>query len=227
MSSVIKSSPNVIKRTKKDNESREAEYKFTKALFQLGANKLLEAVKSDKVLLNSRDLKDLHSIKQASAIDDLEDAGMYFVSCNSCLFHRSCTLFTVGCDCKFNLAGADIKSSKDIVNVMVKLLQIESDRIQRSLLMEKMDGGIDKEVSAEIMQFFDMVDRLKNIMTKEESVEIRVKGQGAISKIFGDIINRPSEKKPVDVSEESIISVVKDIVVQEEAVSDGDSKTES
>ena len=203
MSSLAKSNPTVIKRALKDKDAQQAEYKYTKALFQLGANKLLEAVKNDKYLLNARDLRDLHAIKQQVAIDDLDDAGVYFTSCNACLFNKSCSLFEVGSECRFNLMGGALQSSKDIVNVMVKLLQIESDRIQRSLLIEKMEGGVDREVSAEIMQYFDMVDRLKNIMSREESVEIKVKGRGAISRLFGDVIKKQVVPEPVEVSAES------------------------
>jgi len=192
VSTLVKTSPNQIKRALKDKEAIAAEYKFTKALFQLGANKLLEALKNDKILLSARDLRDLHAIKQLVAVDDLEESHMYFVACDACLFTKSCTLFEVGAECKFNLRGGSLQSSKDIINVMVKLLQIESDRIQRSLLIEKMEGSVDREVSAEIMQYFEMVDRLKNIVSQQESVEIKVKGRGAISKIFGDIINKNS-----------------------------------
>jgi hypothetical protein len=207
MSSIQKANPSVIKRALKDKEATTAEYKFMKALFQLGANKLLEAVKNDKLLLNARDLRDIHAIKSQVAVDDLDEAGIYFVNCQACIFGKSCSLFEIGSECKFNLRGGMLQSSKDIVEVMVKLLQIESDRIQRSLLIEKLEGGIDREVSGEIMQYFEMVDRLKNIMSKEESVEIKIKGRGAISRLFGDSI-----KKSMPVSPEEGDSLATEIV---------------
>lgn len=215
MSSVQKVTPSVIRRGLKDKEGSTAEYKFMKAIFQLGSSKLLEAVKGDKVLLNARDLREIHAIKSQVALDDLDEAGVYFVSCQACIFGKSCSLFEIGAQCKFNLKGGTLQASKDIVEVMVKLLQIESDRIQRSLLIEKLDGGIDREVSAEIMQYFEMVDRLKNIMSKEESVEIKIKGRGAISRLFGDSI-----KKTIPVQEETAVNIVKDVVEKVEVMAE-------
>lgn len=190
MPAIQKASGTVLHRGKKDKDAREAEYKFTKALFQLGANKLLEAVKEGKVLLYAKDLKDIHAIKSQVAFDDMEESGMYFVACNACLFSKSCSLFSAGAECGFNLNAGEITNSRDIMDVLVKLLRIESDRIQRSLLIEKIDGGVDREVSQEMMMYFEMVQKLKNIMAQEESIEIRVKGKGAISKIFGDVIKK-------------------------------------
>lgn len=185
----------IIKRSKRDRDAENAEYKYSKALLQLGANKLLEAVKADKVLLNARDLQALQQIKREVAFDDLEDSGMHFISCNACLYSKACSLCKPGEDCRFNLSATEILSSKDIVKVMVQLLQIEGDRIQRSLLIEKMEGSVDGAVSMEILQYFEMVNRLKNIMSQEESVEIRVKGKGAISKLFGDMLPKNNTPK--------------------------------
>lgn len=217
MASVVKVST-VMQRAKKDKESKEKEYRYANALFQLGANKLLEAVKADKILLSARDLKELQFIKNLVAVDDLEDSGMHFIKCNACLYNKACSLFKEGEACRFNLSATELVASKDIVKVMVQLLQIEGDRIQRGLLIEKMEGTVDSSVSQEIMQYFEMVTRLKSILSNEESIEIKVNGNGVISKLFGGLI-RKQEK----LAEKNDILNIDERVIEVEAKTKADS----
>lgn len=199
MANLIKLTPSVVRRSKRD-DSGDKEYKFLQALVQLGMSKLLDAVKSDKVLMGARDLRDLQKMKAWVATDNLDEASIYFITCNACLFSKSCSLYETGGNCRFNLAETKISNSKDIVRVLTQLLEIEKDRIQRSLLIEKLDGVVDKEVSSEMMLFFDMVERFKSILSTEESISIKVQGKGVISQIFGSMLAKQAEAEDVIVN---------------------------
>lgn len=213
MANVVKANPFIIKRKIKD-DSGEKEYKFLNALNQLGLHKLLERVKAGTSTLSAKDLRDIQDMKARVAFDNLDESGMYFVSCNACMFTRTCSLFQAGAECKFNIKAGEIQTSKDVSNVLLALLRVESDRIQRALLIEKLDGSIDREVSLEILLFFELVEKLKTITSGEELIEIRVKGKGAISQIFGDLIKTQSD---INVTpESSATESVGEVIVEEE-----------
>ncbi len=167
-----------------------AEKSILTGLFRLALKNLKDDIQAGIVKLQPKDLLILFQLREIVAVDELDDIEAYFVKCGACLFDKTCSLYNEGSDCAFKLKN-DLKSSSDIIEIMVQLLRIEGDRIQRSLLIEKKDSGIiNRNVSAEIMQYFEMVKTLKEVMQEVESVTVKVTGKGAISKLFGDLIEK-------------------------------------
>jgi hypothetical protein len=190
---------NVTKAPEKEKENLVKEYKFLSALTQLGLNNLLEKVKTKELILQAKDLQILLEMKKSSASEDLDNAHYHFKSCNSCIFDKTCTLYTPGAECKFAL-GTEIKHPKDAVEMMKRLLTIQQDRLMRGLLIEKTSGnGIDTDVSNEILNYFEMASQLKQVMESSASVTITAKGgPGILSQIFSDLIPAPAHQAPVE-----------------------------
>lgn len=213
MAKILKQSSNVGKAPEKEKENLQKEYKFLTALSQMGMNNLLEKVKSKEITLGAKDLQILLEMKKGSAREDLDNAHYHFKSCNSCIFDKSCHLYQPGADCKFAL-GAEIKTPKDAIEIMKRLMTIQQDRLMRGLLIEKTEGNsIDTDVSNEMLNYFEMASSLKQVMESSASVTITARGEGGVlSDIFREFLPNPPQNP-----QEKIVEVVEVLVPAEEA----------
>ena len=190
---IIPKTTTQITKQRKD-ESSKSEGIYLDGLFRYSVNLLIERVKNKEIVLLPKEIAILHQLRTSLNVEQIENASAFFETCDNCQFMTSCSLYKEGEECKYNLSK-ELSDSSDVLQVMLKLLQIEGDRIQRSLLIEKMEGIVDRDVSAEMMQYFDMVNRLKEAMTEEESLTVKRKKTGAISTLFGDIIDKAKSKE--------------------------------
>jgi hypothetical protein len=189
MARILKQSAAIGKAPEKEKENLQKEYKFLSALSQVGMNNLLEKVKNKEIILGAKDIQILLEMKKSSAREDLDNAHYHFKTCNSCIFDKSCHLFQPGAECKFAL-GTELKSPKDVIEVMKRLMMIQQDRLMRGLLIEKTEGNsIDTDVSNEMLNYFEMATQLKQVMESSASITITARGQGGVlGEIFKDFL---------------------------------------
>lgn len=224
MAIIPKTTTQITKQRKDDSSKTEGIY--LDGLFRYSVNLLIEKVKNKDIVLLPKEIAILHQLRTTINIEEIENASAFFETCDNCQFMTSCSLYVEGGECKYNLSQ-ELADSSDVLQVMLKLLQIEGDRIQRSLLIEKMEGIVDRDVSAEMMQYFDMVNRLKDAMTEEESLTVKRKKTGAISTLFGDIIDKAKAKNK-DIEAECVVEDVthnETEVSHEQEVVDGDKRS--
>lgn len=125
-----------------------------------------EVIKRDSIL----DMSKTHNIK---------------VTCDNCYIGDRCPMYKPGHDCAYTF-GEEVKTPEDLVDMMQKLLGLEGERVFRTAMFEKMDGGyVDENVSKEIASYFNLVGQMKDILDDRDTVTIKAKGKGIISQIFG------------------------------------------
>lgn len=184
----------VKKRSPRDSSGKPLDDKAFQLLnttFLMGLGKFFEEVKEGKKV-SAKDLSILSGLKKEFNSEPLDDVQIYFTKCDPCFFAKNCNLYRPGGDCSYDLSK-QIQKPQDALEIMKKLLTVQGDRMMRGLLIEKMDGGVvDRDVSEEMGMYFEMVKTLKETMDDNESLTLKVKGKGVISKIFNDVI--PQEK---------------------------------
>lgn len=185
----------VKKRNPKDSSGESLDDKAFKLLnttFLMSLNNIFEKVKAGDATVSVKELAVLSELKKDFGVEPLDNVQIYFTKCDPCFFAKNCNLFRPGGDCSYDLSK-QIQKPQDALDIMKKLLTVQGDRMMRGFLIEKMDGGIiDRDVSEEMAMYFDMVKNLKEIMDDNESLTLKVKGKGVISKLFGDVV--PDEK---------------------------------
>ena len=180
----------VKKRNPKDgagNSLDEKAFQLTNTTFLMALNQVFEGVKSGDKQLSVKDLAILGELKKEFNSEPLEDVQIYFTKCDPCFFAKNCNLFRAGADCSYDLSK-QVQKPQDALDIMKKLLTVQGDRMMRGFLVEKLEGGvIDRDVSEEMAMYFDMVKTLKDIMDDNESLTLKVKGKGIVSKLFGEV----------------------------------------
>lgn len=115
-----------------------------------------------------------------------------FLVCKNCYIRKSCPL----CDldspvCSIEEMGNELDAStpEGIIGFIQTMISLQARRVVRLAAFEDLEGGIpDPRVSEEILTFMDLVNKLKNLVSKEDSLVIRAKGSaagGVLEKLFG------------------------------------------
>jgi len=106
------------------------------------------------------------------------------VRCVDCFIKDRCPHFDAKTECKFKTFDKSIEgNAKEAIN---RLLVLQIDRINRMSLIEKFEGGYaDSTLSREMDRFFNLLKALKDLGDTRDTLEIKAKGQGIVSKIFG------------------------------------------
>ena len=195
----IKTVPAVIKRRKIEAADRHKETDAVDAIFRHGLARLAARLKSGDASLGAKDLLMIHELRESLNVDDMSDASFYFTECIACVFQRSCSLYKEGSKCKLDLSDV-LGNPKGMLEVMERLVQIHGDRVQRALLIEKLEGVIDKEVTSEILQYAELVGKYKEMHTETETLKITRTKSGRISNMFGDLIKQAQEQEQARVT---------------------------
>lgn len=94
--------------------------------------------------------------------------------CNYCHIAEKCPLFKEDNTCGFDFSQSD--ANKDPLSTINNLIAIQTERVNRALLMEKMEGGnINKVYSAELKALDNLNISKMNILTTIQNKGIDVK----------------------------------------------------
>jgi hypothetical protein len=120
--------------------------------------------------------------------------------CKTCPIWDKCPFYEKGASCKFNVVGK-IDTPDKMADLFQNILALQSERIMRASLVEKIRGGdLNKELSGEMALLMKMFETAKKMAENEESITISAKGksssQSIVQKIFGDIMPEESEEDP-------------------------------
>lgn len=117
------------------------------------------------------------------------------LACDTCYAAQNCPEFKPGYLCAYNkiFKKFDSRDPHDVMEQMVSIINMNSERIQRVAIFEMLDGGMPDANLTQLMQtqmnWLDMLmDLRKYAFTREsgrESVQINMQGEGILSKIFG------------------------------------------
>lgn len=111
--------------------------------------------------------------------------------CANCYLGQNCTQFKQGQECLYDFS-VQIESPKDMLDMAKKLIALQSERVVRAMHIEKADGGaVDKTISHEMKTLMNLISGFKELTDNRDSLEIKAKGQGILTKIFGSsAVNR-------------------------------------
>lgn len=107
------------------------------------------------------------------------------VRCSNCYLGISCSGYKQGQECSFDFT-AKIDSSRDMIEVAKKMIAMQAERVSRAIHIEKADGGaVDKSLSQEMTLYMKMLKDYKDLFDNRDTLEIKAKGTGILTKIFG------------------------------------------
>ncbi len=129
------------------------------------------------------------------------------LKCDSCYLVGRCPAYKVGALCEFDFSiGTDFS---DIKNALRIIVNIQKERVVRSVLFEKIDGGaVDKNVSSEIMMLSKLLDQISDSNMPSASFTFTAKQQGnsgsdVLSNLFSKFLGGKS-KDTEEVSTEEV-----------------------
>ncbi|MBI3292113.1 MAG: hypothetical protein HYZ73_04805 [Elusimicrobia bacterium] len=111
--------------------------------------------------------------------------------CDNCYVRDKCPMFKPAQECVFTSDRPAIESVADIMQVIKSLLAVQVQRINQARNIENLDGGYpDGSLSAEMDRFVDYARTLKDLGDTRDTLDIRARGKGIISQIFGDLYKK-------------------------------------
>lgn len=152
----------------------------------------------DKLLIQKRDKV------------DLEDVVGIGINCDSCYMSDKCPLFKRGYVCGIKW---DTNKPKTPMEFMDFLISVQYERVKRTSVFEKIDGGVpDANLSSEMDRLTDYINTKDNMgrdklsISLEASGPARSEGGGILSKIFGGgaapaVAAKPTAALPADTAE--------------------------
>lgn len=111
--------------------------------------------------------------------------------CDNCYVRDRCPMFKPSQECVFTPEKIIMETAADMTQAMKSLLVFQLQRINQARNIENLDGGYpDGSLSAEIDRFFEIVRTIKEVGDNRDTIEVRARGKGIITQIFGDMLKR-------------------------------------
>lgn len=108
--------------------------------------------------------------------------------CNTCYLADRCPRFKENSTCYYRIK-ANINDPSDLVTIITKLIEVQTERVMFGRFIEQMEGGyIDKTLSDEIKGLMTLMKDFKDISDNRDEINVKIKsrnGEGVLSQIFG------------------------------------------
>lgn len=107
--------------------------------------------------------------------------------CKRCYIGKGCPMYDVDsieCGIEKLESELDATTTEGIVGFIQSMLALQARRVRRLAAFEDLEGGLpDPRVTEEIQAFMSILDKLKKLLSDEDSLVIRAKGKAASSLI--------------------------------------------
>lgn len=134
--------------------------------------------------------------------------------CNTCFVAASCPAFVPNNACAFHLP-VEVKTKDQLLSLLQAMIEMQAARAAFGRFAEELQGGYpDPNVSQEIDRLFKLVERLKDIQSDREFIQITAERRGAggvLSAIFGDKAASLRELPNGGLNEEQTTRVIRDL----------------
>lgn len=130
----------------------------------------------DKVVVNPRDTIEVKAVIGIG------------INCDSCYMSDKCPLFKKGFVCAIDWGSDRPKNSLEFMDF---LINTQFERVKRTSIFEKIDGGVpDMNLSTEMDRLSDLISRRDDMGREKLSINVEASGPsrdggGILSKIFG------------------------------------------
>ena len=116
-----------------------------------------------------------------------------FLRCKTCYLKKSCPYMDEDSDsCGLeDIEKVDTSTGEGIIGFIQSILAAQARRILRMIRQEEVEGGVpDPAITEEMLNFVEITEKLKRILSEEDSLVIRAKGKSAgmfMEKLMGDL----------------------------------------
>ena len=138
---------------------------------------------------------------EVEVIDESEEVELWrpgkptisFLRCRTCFLRKECPYCDINSDiCALKaIEEVDTTTAEGIIGIVQQLLKIQAERVFRFVKIEEAEGGMpDPNVTNELIIFVGLVEKLKKILSDENSLVIKAKGKnamGVMERLFGDL----------------------------------------
>lgn len=117
--------------------------------------------------------------------------------CNVCVVADKCPKFGKDAACTVSFLRP-IQTTEELVAACQDLLAVQLNRAHFAAFVERLQGGFpDPNVTGVLVQFLEMAERIKRLGERPmETLEVKAKGQGIISKLFGSLLQGRDSSQP-------------------------------
>lgn len=109
------------------------------------------------------------------------------LTCDKCYLGERCPYYTPGSTCQLNFT-TEVNTPEDLQGMVKLLIEQGFERLQRSLFIEKVDGGyLNKDVTDEMQNYIALLTQMRDLLNPQDTLEVKAKGKGAaevLSKLF-------------------------------------------
>lgn len=135
---------------------------------------------------------------------DVEEAIGIGMHCDSCYMSDKCPMFKVGYKCGIKW---DTNKPKNATEMMDFLINTQYERVRRSAMFEKIDGGVpDGNLSSEMDRLSNLVAYKADMGREKLSINVEASGAakteeggGILARIFGGAPKAVEAKKPIEI----------------------------
>lgn len=108
--------------------------------------------------------------------------------CDNCYARSRCPQFKPGQTCVYITDDVVVETAADLKRIIQGLMAIQVQRINQARVIENLDGGYpDGSLSAEMDRFMEFAQILKDLGDSRDTIELKARGTGIISQIFGNL----------------------------------------
>lgn len=134
--------------------------------------------------------------------------------CNTCFVAANCPAFTPDSECGFNFP-VEVKTPDQLKGLLTSVIEMQANRVAFMRFAEELNSGyVDPNTSQEIDRLFKLVERVKDMESNKEFIQITASRQasgGVLSSIFGDraaAIRETEAAKPQAISEQQTTMII-------------------
>jgi len=141
---------------------------------------------------NLDEAKDVQVILEGEALGDFIanlPAFQYKISCEVCYMKDTCDFSSdeEGAKCRV-IEAVRLRTPADYMAIMNKLTELQFERVQRAIMIERTDGGtIDRGTTDVMKDMITLLNAAKGFGASGDSIDIKAKGKpaGVLAQIFG------------------------------------------
>lgn len=107
--------------------------------------------------------------------------------CDDCYAAGRCPKYREEALCSLDFSSS-IATPEEFKSAVMGLLAQETERVQRGIYFEKVDGGVlDKSLTDEVRTLMSLFQQFKDMIDNRDTIEIKAKGNGVIAQLFGNM----------------------------------------
>jgi len=147
--------------------------------------------RNDASVIAAGERKEIKAV-QRPEVRGKDQTAEFGYHCNTCYIADKCPFYKKDSTCSIPFKKAALKAQGEhagkfsIEKALNAVVEQTYERLQFALVAEKAKGGlVNPDISKEIDRFVHVCQKVREILNPQDSIEIKAKGNGIISQLFG------------------------------------------